>query len=179
MEVSAKPSGIIVADDDPMICSVLRCTFTELNQIVLLASDGLEAVRLAALFQATLIVLDLRMPKLNGLLACEHIRRLPGNAHTPIVLLTSMRDKDTAAAGARVGATAFFTKPFRPALLLLELLPYLSLDEATRNQIRRNADCASRFADAAHQATDSDSPDIDTMFDRDKRVLSALRRLRH
>ena len=70
-------AGVIVADDDAMIRSVLRSKLQAIDQTVLLASNGLEAVELASRIQARLILLDLGMPQLNGLLACQRIRQCP------------------------------------------------------------------------------------------------------
>ena len=77
-------TGIIVADDDGMIRSILRASLDALDLNVFLASDGLEAVELASRIRAALIILDLKMPRMNGMLACQQIRLLPGNARTPI-----------------------------------------------------------------------------------------------
>ena len=70
--------NVIVADDDPMIRSVLQAKLETLGLNVFLTADGLEAVGLASRIPAALIILDLKMPKLNGLLACE--------AHSPVAL---------------------------------------------------------------------------------------------
>ena len=61
---TANATGVIVADDDAMVRSVLRTSFETINLNVFVAHDGLEAVRLAARVQAALIILDLRMPQL-------------------------------------------------------------------------------------------------------------------
>jgi CheY-like chemotaxis protein len=135
-------TGIIVADDDGMIRSILRASLDALDLNVFLASDGLEAVELASGIRAALIILDLKMPRMNGLLACQQIRLLPGNAQTPIVILTSLTGKDAETATARVGATAYFSKPFRPALLLQALSRFLPVDDVKREMIRHNADLA-------------------------------------
>jgi two-component system, OmpR family, response regulator MprA len=67
-------AGVIVADDDAIVRDVLRSRLEAIDQVVLLASDGLEAVALATRMQARLILLDLKMPRLNGLDACRRIR---------------------------------------------------------------------------------------------------------
>jgi CheY-like chemotaxis protein len=131
-----------------MIRSILRVSFDALDLNVFLASDGLEAVELASRVRAALIILDLKMPRMNGMLACQQIRLLPGNAQTPIVILTSLTGKNTESAAARVGATAYFAKPFRPALLLRALSRFLPIDDLKREVIRHNADLASGIVGA-------------------------------
>jgi CheY-like chemotaxis protein len=145
LPTSTNVTGVIVADDDPLIRSILRARFEALDLNVFLVPDGLEAVAYASRIQAALIILDLKMPRLNGLLACERIRELPGNEHTPIAILTSMQGKEAEAAAARVGATTYFTKPFRPALLLHAVSHYLPISEAAREMLRLGADEANRF----------------------------------
>lgn len=172
-------TGVIVADDDGMIRDILRTRLEALDLNVFLASDGLEAVELASRIQAALIILDLKMPRLNGLLTCQRIRHLPGNTKTPIVILTALPGKDAAAAAAQVGATAYFAKPFRPALLLQELSRFLPLSDAMRDQIVRNADLASGIAQPPPtpigQVT-SAKPHSGSQLDRGKDVLDVLRR---
>jgi CheY-like chemotaxis protein len=97
------------------------------GQVVFLAADGVEAVDLARQFKARLVLLDIAMPKLNGLLACDAIRSLPGYANVPIVMLTGYDDERMRHAARRVGANDFITKPFRPDQLLERLAGYLGI----------------------------------------------------
>jgi CheY-like chemotaxis protein len=178
LEASANITDIIVADDDPMIRSVLRAKFEAINLNVFVAYNGLEAVRLASRIQAALIILDLKMPQLNGLLACQRIRQLPGNAKTPIVILTSSLGKDVEAAVASVGATEYYVKPFRTALLLQAVSRYLPISDATRNLIRRNADRVKDIAETAITSVgykSSAKPGAGGLLDRDKHILDVLR----
>lgn len=178
LETSANITGVIVADDDPMIRSVLRAKLEALGVNVFLASDGLEAVEFAARVQAALIILDLNMPRLNGLLACQRIRQMPANARTPIVILTSTIAKDTEVAAKRVGATGYFMKPFRMSLLLQALSQFLPITDVARDLIRREADRVNRIANSV-TAPGGDKtlgkPGSDSLLDRDKYILDVLR----
>jgi CheY-like chemotaxis protein len=78
------------------------------------------------------VLLDIAMPRLNGLQACAAIRNLPGYADVPIVMLTAYDDERFRVAAKRVGATTFITKPFRPSLLLMLLGEYLDYPESTK-----------------------------------------------
>jgi CheY-like chemotaxis protein len=125
---------VLVADNDVLIRGILRSALTGLGHSVSLAVNGAEAVAVAARQPADLVVLDLNMPHLNGLLACQQLRALPGYADTPIVILTGL-DEDTArAAAARVGASGFIAKPFQLAPLIRCLSGYLDPDRASREQ---------------------------------------------
>jgi CheY-like chemotaxis protein len=169
-------AGVIVADDDAIVRDVLRSRLEAIDQVVLLASDGLEAVALAARMQARLILLDLKMPRLNGLDACRRIRLMAHNAKTPIVILTSLTGKDAEAAATQVGATAFLTKPFRSAELLQELSRFLRISDVTRDAI---TSAAGRAAKIARTAPTEDSVVAKAgpsgALDRGKDILAVLR----
>jgi DNA-binding response OmpR family regulator len=136
---SLKSSGVIVADDDPLIRSILKGRLESFDQQVFLAHNGSEAVELASRIQASLVILDIAMPKLNGLLACAQIRALPGYGSTPIVMLTFDDTPKAHAAAARAGATMFLVKPFGSAALMLALSRFLPIDDAARREIQDTA----------------------------------------
>jgi len=138
--VSARAAvGVIVADNDMVIRGILRSILIGVGQEVHLAVSGEEAVAIASRMQARLVLLDLDMPKLNGLLACERLRALAGYASTPIVILTAYDGEDARRDAARAGATLFLVKPFQPAALLASLSPYLDIDTGTREAVTRAA----------------------------------------
>ena len=179
MGASTGVTGVIVVDDDPLIRDILRAKLGDLGQSVFLASDGLEACALAARMRATLILLDLNMPRLNGLLACQRIRELPGYAHVPIIVLTSQRSSQAKAAAERTGATTFLTKPFRPTELMRVLSYFLPIDEGLREAIHRDADRADHIAHAptmAELAPPKPPPGEPLHWlDRGRNVLTVLR----
>jgi CheY-like chemotaxis protein len=136
---SCKPSGVIAADDDPLIRSILRANLEAVHQDVYPVNNGLEAVELAARMQASLVILDVRMPRLDGLQACARIRKLPGYATTPIVMLTFDQTASAQAAASRAGATMFLVKPFGSAALMLALAQFLPIDPATMKALHATA----------------------------------------
>ena len=117
--------GVIVVENDPLARGIIRAVLQYAKQQVFLAADGLEAVILATELKARLVLLDIEMPRLNGLLACEAIRAQPGYADVPIIMLTGHADDRVRRAAQRLGATDFITKPFRPDTLLARLEVYL------------------------------------------------------
>jgi CheY-like chemotaxis protein len=139
METLPKPTGVVVADDDPMIRSILKTKLEAIDQEVFLAHNGLEAVTLASKVHATLFILDIKMPKLDGVLACGQIRKLPGYELTPIVILTFDDTERAQRLASRAGATMFLAKPFGSAALMLALSRYLPVDEATLQDIHSSA----------------------------------------
>jgi two-component system alkaline phosphatase synthesis response regulator PhoP len=139
VDVLPKPNGIIVADDDPLIRDILRAKLESLGQTVFQANNGTEATFLASRTEASLIILDVKMPRMDGLQACAQIRRLPGYAATPIVMLTFDDSEQTQRAATRAGATMFLVKPFGSAALMLALSRFLPIDEAAQQEIHAAA----------------------------------------
>ena len=120
-------NGVIVAENDALVRAIIRSVLVGAEQQVFQAADGLEAVDLARQFKARLVLLDIGMPRLNGLEACKAIRALPDYADVPIVMLTGYDDERVRQAAHRTGALDFITKPFRPDVLLARLAKYLHL----------------------------------------------------
>ena len=120
-------NGVIVAENDALVRGIVRSVLTSVEQQVFQAVDGLEAVHLARQFKARLVLLDIGMPRLNGLEACKVIRALPDYADVPIVMLTGYDDERVRQAAQYTGARDFITKPFRPDVLLARLAKYLRL----------------------------------------------------
>ena len=106
---------ILVADDEPkyqmLICTVLRASEFEPFAV----GDGAAAVEAAATRPPALALLDVRMPKLDGLAACRRIREF---STVPIILLTALAEPADMVEGLEAGADDYITKPFRPEVLL-------------------------------------------------------------
>jgi CheY-like chemotaxis protein len=132
-------SGVIVADDDPLIRDILKAKLEALGQDVFLTNNGQEAVELASRMTAALVILDIGMPRLDGIAACGRIRALPGHKETPIVMLTFNDTAEAQAEASRVGASMFLAKPFGSAALMLALSRYLPIDEKTLREIQISA----------------------------------------
>jgi DNA-binding response OmpR family regulator len=121
MKRKATIGSVIFGENDPFMRSIIRSVLLQSGLEVFVAGDGQEAVLLAEQFVARLVLLDIGMPRMNGLLACQAIRMLPGYADVPIVILTGYTDERMRQAAEQVGASDFLTKPFRPDELSLRL----------------------------------------------------------
>lgn len=109
---------ILIVDDEPAILDLVRFTLEDAEVRVVEASDGMEALALARRVRPDLILLDVHMPRLDGLEACRQIRRDPALARTPIVMLTAAGQEADRARGREAGADEYLTKPFSPLALL-------------------------------------------------------------
>lgn len=100
---------ILIVDDEPKIAESLNYTFEKEGFEVDIASDGLEALDKFKSFMPDLIVLDLMMPKLNGIDVCRVIRK---ESMVPIVMLTARTEEVDKILGLELGADDYITKPF-------------------------------------------------------------------
>jgi len=116
---------VIVADNDSMMRGLLRTVLEQPRRTLLLCADGLEAVELAHQILATAVLLDLRMPKMDGIEACLQIRELPRYATVPIVILTVFNGGALRRQALKAGATSFLAKPFSRAELLAVVNPLI------------------------------------------------------
>ncbi|HEV8373884.1 MAG TPA: response regulator [Actinomycetota bacterium] len=109
---------VLVVDDDPAIRRVV-CALLDLDEYgVLEAADGLSALELVRLERPNLVILDLTMPRLDGLRACRALRSDPELAGTRVLVLTGRDLPDDWAAARDAGADAYIVKPFSSLALL-------------------------------------------------------------
>jgi len=141
-----KPFSILVVDDNPQNLAFARMTLEEEGYEVALASSGEQGIAQFRERPFDCVLLDVRMPGLDGFAVCQAIRALESGDDVPVVFLTAQRDLDTFDAALRAGGDDFLTKPVRPTELLLRVQAALKLRRAnTSNReyhelIRRQRD---------------------------------------
>jgi DNA-binding response OmpR family regulator len=109
---------ILIADDETPIVELVRFTLEDDDVQVLGANDGLTALELAQATQPDLVLLDIQMPRLDGLEVCRRLRRVPECDQTRIVMLSAAAQAEDRARGLAAGADEYLTKPFSPLSLL-------------------------------------------------------------
>jgi CheY-like chemotaxis protein len=124
---------IIIAENDSMMRGILRSVLVKPRRALKLASDGDEAVQVAAEERAALVLLDLKMPRMDGVTACRLIRTLPGYTKTPIVILTGLPNESQRQAAMRLGAE-FWTKPIAIGELRNKLAPLIAKGQCEIDQ---------------------------------------------
>ena len=102
---------ILVADDEDDILGLLQVHLTRLGYEVVAARDGEEAVRLAAEHRPMLAVLDVSMPKLDGLEVTRRLRA-GSDGDLPVILLSALVQPADVERGLEAGANAYLRKPF-------------------------------------------------------------------
>jgi two-component system sensor histidine kinase/response regulator len=138
---------ILVVDDNEQNRALARATLEEEGYAIVLADDGQKGVAAFEAENPDCVLLDVRMPGMDGFEACRRIRALSQGARTPIVFLTALRDVETFDAALRAGGDDFLTKPIRPTELALRVRAALEL---------RRLDATNReyFELARHQRDD-------------------------
>ena len=116
---------ILLADDDPVNLAVAQIFLEESGLRVDTAEDGIEAVRLAEETAYAVILMDMRMPRLDGLQATRKIRELPDHRETPILAMTANVYDEDKARCLEAGMSDFIAKPFNPDLLFVTVLRWL------------------------------------------------------
>lgn len=105
------PRRILIVDDDPHIREVLKFAFAKAGMETVEAGDGEEALALIARDAPDLVVLDINMPRMDGLEVC---RRLRASGDLPILFLSSRDDELDRVLGIELGADDYVVKPFSP-----------------------------------------------------------------
>lgn len=109
---------ILICDDEPQIRRVLRTTLTGFKYEVIEARDGEEALEMVRKEDPSLVLLDFNMPGMNGLEACEEIRRF---SRVPIIILTVRNAERDKVRALDAGADDYVVKPFAMQELLARI----------------------------------------------------------
>ncbi len=112
---------ILVVDDEPDALELIEFNLKGSGYDVVTACDGAEALQKARRLVPALIILDLMLPKVDGLEVCKTLRREPATAEVPIIMLTAKTAEIDRILGLELGADDYVTKPFSPRELVLRV----------------------------------------------------------
>ncbi|MDD2751941.1 MAG: response regulator [Candidatus Omnitrophica bacterium] len=115
------PVKILVVDDDPDIRDILKLTLSEENYEVIEASDGEEALKIIPSKPLDLVLLDYRIPKVDGREVLRRIKKDLLLRHLPIIMVTGKGDISDKVGGIDAGADDYVVKPFEPKELLARI----------------------------------------------------------
>jgi PAS domain S-box-containing protein len=118
-------SRILVVDDEPLNQEIAQTLLEDVGMAVDTADDGEMAVAMARQTAYAAILMDMQMPRLNGLEATRQIREIPTGRDTPIIAMTANAFAEDKARCLEAGMTDFLIKPFNPAVLFATLLQSL------------------------------------------------------
>ncbi|MGV6830676.1 MAG: response regulator transcription factor [bacterium] len=109
---------ILLVDDEPDILEIVGYNLSNEGYQVITASNGLEGVKKANKEKPQLIILDVMMPEMDGIEACEQIRKNKDLENTVVTFLTARGEDYSQVAGFDAGADDYITKPIKPKVLV-------------------------------------------------------------
>lgn len=112
---------ILVIEDDADIQELLKFNLAKEGYSVLTASTGEDGLRLATHNLPDLVLLDLMLPKIDGLEICKRIRAHQRASAIPIIMLTAKSEESDVVTGLEVGADDYLAKPFSPKVLIARI----------------------------------------------------------
>jgi diguanylate cyclase (GGDEF)-like protein len=115
------PVRILIVDDDPDIRDILKLTLAEENYTVLEAEDGTEALKIITSKPLDIILLDYKIPKIDGREVVKRVKNDLLLRHLPIIMVTGKRELEDKVGGLDAGADDYITKPFEPKELLARI----------------------------------------------------------
>ena len=118
-------SRILLAEDEPIAQEVARCLLEDVGLLVDLAGDGLQALALARKNRYALVLMDMQMPRLNGVEATKAIRAESLNSTTPILAMTANAFDEDRQICLAAGMNDHIAKPVDPEHLYATLLKWL------------------------------------------------------
>ena len=113
-----KDTTILLVDDELDILEIIGYNFSAEGYNVVTAQNGVEAIKKAKKHKPELIILDVMMPEMDGIEACEKLRLIPELSETVITFLTARGEDYSQVAGFEAGADDYITKPIKPKVLI-------------------------------------------------------------
>lgn len=117
-KMKKKDIKILLVDDEPDILEIVGYNLAQAGYQISTATNGKEAVKQAIKIKPHLIIMDVMMPEMDGMEACEQIREIPDLKDVIITFLTARNEDYSQVAGFEVGADDYIAKPIKPKLLV-------------------------------------------------------------
>jgi two-component system alkaline phosphatase synthesis response regulator PhoP len=125
---------VLVVDDEPDIVDILTYNLEKEGYEVASASDGIKAVKVAEEFKPQVILLDIMMPRQDGVETCRQIREIEDLKNSFILFLTARSEEYSEVAAFEVGADDYITKPIKPRALMSRIAAFF------RREIQKDQD---------------------------------------
>jgi two-component system alkaline phosphatase synthesis response regulator PhoP len=126
---------ILLVDDDPDIQEILSYNLIQEGYKIYLASNGKEAIKQAKKELPHLIIMDVMMPEMDGIEACEQIRKMPELENVIITFLTARNEDYSHVAGFEAGADDYINKPIKPKVFISKIKSLLRRVKENDNSI--------------------------------------------
>jgi putative two-component system response regulator len=140
--------ALLIVDDDPVNLAVLR-QILERDYRLMFARDGAEALRLALRYHPALVLLDIRMPGMDGYAVCRALKADPQTEAIPVIFVTTLSDLGNEEAGFSVGCVDYIIKPVSTEIVRARVRTHLSLVR-TQELEKSRRDAISMLGKAGH-----------------------------
>jgi DNA-binding NarL/FixJ family response regulator len=137
MTLESEQRTILLIDDTINNLRVAVDLLRTYGYRILTASNGEDGLARALLARPDLILLDIRMPGIDGLETCRRLKANPETASTPVIFMTALTDTDDKVRGFEVGGVDYVTKPFDAGELLARVRTHLELSDLRLHLIKR------------------------------------------
>lgn len=128
---------ILVVDDEQDLLDLIEYNLKKEGYRVLQAENGVEALEQAKEHNPDLVLLDIMMPKMDGLEVCKKMRSDSGLSHIPIIFLTARGDEKTEVEGLDLGADDYVTKPISTTKLISRIKAVLRRFHETEEEVNK------------------------------------------
>ncbi len=128
------PVKILIVDDEPDIIEILQYNLEKEGYTIYSATNGEDGIRMAQETHPNLIILDIMMPRMDGVEVCRVLRSKKDFQHTLIAFLTAREEDYSQIAALEVGGDDYITKPIRPRVLLSRIKALLRRSERAEGE---------------------------------------------
>ncbi len=146
--LSSYSNTILLVDDLPANISVLFDFLTDNGFKVLVAQDGLRALKKAEMVKPELILLDVMMPGIDGFETCTRLKANPKTADIPVIFMTALTDTVDKVRGFSVGAADYITKPIQQEEVLARIHTHLNIRRLQQELQHRGEELEKRNAES-------------------------------
>jgi len=117
---------ILVVDDEEEFLSLIKTSLEERDFEVITATNALDAGIMISSALPAIILMDIKMPGINGFQACEAIKKNPATKDVPIIVVSALSDESDMKKARHIGVTDYFTKPVNIEKLILRIKEIMS-----------------------------------------------------
>lgn len=133
--LAAKRKRVLIAEDEEYIRRLIKVILTQDHYDFIEARDGNEALEKVSEEMPDLLILDLMMPKTDGIEVCRQLKKNALTRKIPVIMLTAKREMTDRVVGIKAGADDYLTKPFEPSELRVRVRTFLDKEKRARSLI--------------------------------------------
>jgi DNA-binding NtrC family response regulator len=165
---------VLCVDDNPVNLRLLSEMLADTGYTLLMARSGARALEVARRRCPTLVLLDIKMPEMDGFEVCRRLKSDPDTSSAAVIFLSALRDAASKVKGLEVGAVDFVSKPFEVEEVLARVRTHLRIKALEQQLARRNAELQHELAVAQELLRDARER-VDSALLGDSELAVALR----